>query len=365
MPLPWKVFRFGLPFCWWRYNVPGMTKRIRKALIFALLLSLATGYTFGQGSYRPEPDDFAAGESDGTQQMDKKTPRFWRRPAQSTPAEQLAYAQAQEAAGKLKSAERHYNVLVHHWHQSDEAPVAQFAYARLLYKRGRYDRAFREFQYMVQYFPGLFDYNEVLDYQLRIANHILGKRWATFGVFRGFESPERALPLFEAIIENAPNWERTPAIRLTIAMVYENAGEHDAAIKAYEAVIQAHPNRPEAQTAAYRQAVCLADLSDKSPRDERRSRDALSALASFLAAYPQSEQREDARQRLDNLKARLEEMYFQRARYYDEIEKRPTAALVSYRDFLKRFPGSDRAPAILERIAVLESLPGEGGAGRE
>ncbi len=328
---------------------------ILKKIVFSLLVLGMTGAAaLAQGSYRPEPDDFETSDADGPEKLDKKIPRFWRRPAQQTPAEQLAYAQAQEAAGHGKKAERHYNVLVHRWHQSEEAPVAQFAYARLLYERGRYERAFREFQYMVQFFSGHFDYNRVLDYQLRIGNHILGRRWGTFGVFPGFESPERALPLLEAIVVNAPAWEKTPAIRLTIAMVYENAGEHDAAIKAYEAVIQAHPGRTEAQTAAYRQAICLADLSEKSQRDERSCRDALSALASFQAAYPQSEHRADVQARLDSLKVRLEEMHYQRARYYDVIEKRPGAALVSYREFLKRFPGSDRAPAILERIAELE-----------
>ena len=327
---------------------------LNKTVFSVLLLGLAVGGAFAQGSYRPQADEFETNVSDGPQQLDKKTPRFWRRPAQQTPAEQLAYAQAQEAEGHLKRAERHYNVLVHRWHQSDEAPLAQFAYARLLYERGRYERAFREFQYMVQFFSGQFDYNQVLDYQLRIANQVFGKRWGTFGLFRGFESPERALPLLEAIIRNAPNWEKAPAIRLTIAMVYENAKEHDEAIKAYEAVIQAHPGSPEAQTAAYRQATCLADLSDKSPRDERCCRDALSALASFMAAYPRSENRPDAQEQLDRLKSRLEDMYYGRAHYYDKIEKRPGAALVSYREFLKRFPASDRAPAILERIGELE-----------
>ncbi len=338
-----------------------MINELKTTVFSMLVLVLTSGAAFAQGSYRPQADDFEAPATGGQQQIDKKTPSFWRRPAQSTPTEQLAYAQAQEVDGQLKRAERHYNALVHRWHQSEEALNAQFAYARLLYERGRYERAFREFQYMVQFFSGQFDYNQVLDYQLRIANQILGKRRGTFGIFRGFESPERALPLLEAIVKNAPNWEKAPAIRLNIAVVYENTGERDAAIKAYEAVVQAHPGSPEAQIAAYRQAACLADLSDKSPRDERRCRDALSALASFLAAYPQSESRAEAQERLDSLKSRLEEMYYQRARYYDKIEKRPQAALVSYREFLKRFPASDRTPAILERIKVLEQL-GETGS---
>ncbi len=335
-----------------------MMKILKKIVLSVLVLGWTSAAVLAQGSYSPDTDDFETTAGAGPEKLDKKVPRFWRRPAQQTPAEQLAYAQAQEAEGNGKKAERHYNVLVHRWHQSEEAPVAQLSYARLLYERGRYERAFREFQYMVQFFSGQFDYNMVLDYQFRIANHVLGKRWGTFGVFPGFESPERALPLLETIARNAPNWEKTPAIRMTIAMVYENDDEYDEAVKAYEAVIQAHPGRPEAQTAAYRQATCLADLSDKSPRDEKGCRDALSSLASFLAAYPQSENRAEAQARLDSLKVRLEDMHYQRARYYDLIEKRPSAALVSYREFLKRFPASDRAPAILERITELEQ-PGE------
>jgi outer membrane assembly lipoprotein YfiO len=331
-----------------------MTGFLGKTLLGALLLTVVANMAYAQGGYRPPEDDFESSSTSGLLKLEKKVPRFWRRPAKQSPAAQLAYAQEQESEGKLKRAGRQYNILVHRWHQSDEAPIAQFAYARLLYKDERYERAFQAFQYMVQYFPGQFDYNEVLDYQLRIANQLLGKRWATFGVFPGFESPERALPLLETIVDNAPNWEKTPAIRLTIAMVYENMKEYEDAITAYEAVIQAHPNRPEAQTAAYREAVCLTELSDKNPRDERRCRAALSSLASFLAAYPKSDRQEEAQASLDRLKLRLETMYYDRARYYDVIEKRPQAALVSYRQFLKQFPSSARSPEILERIETLE-----------
>lgn len=326
-----------------------ISKTIRVTLVLLLMVSAAVA----QQSYRPPEDDFETG-SDGPAKPDRKDGSFFRRPAKDSSASQLEYARELEEEGRLRRAANQYDALVHRWHFSEEAPAAQFAYARVLYERRRYERAFKEFQYMMHYFSGLFDFSAVLDYQLRIANHIMGRRWATFGVFPGFESQERSLPMLEAIIANAPNWEKTPAIRLMIGTIYENAKEREKAVEAYEAVFQHHPGSEEAQVAAFRKAFCLADLSDKSPRDEHRTREALSALTSFQVAYPQNENREEASRRVDTLKKRLEEMYYQRALYYDEIEKRPVSAMVGYREFIKQFPSSERAPAVMQRIEALD-----------
>jgi len=330
-----------------------MMNQISKTFRMILTLLLIASAAAAQQSYRPPADDFES-RSDGPAKPDKKDGSIFRRPAKETPADQLAYARSLEENGRLRRAGNQYDALVHRWHFSEEAPAAQFAYARVLYERRRYERAFKEFQYMMHFYSGLFDFSVVLDYQLRIANHIMGQRWATFGVFPGFEAQERALPLFEAIIANAPNWEKTPAIRLMIGTIYENTGEYIKAVAAFESVFQHHPGSEEAQVAAFRKAICLADLSDKSPRDERRCREALSAWASFLASYPRSENREEASRRMDGLKERLEEMYYQRALYYDAIEKRPVSALIGYREFIKQFPSSERTPAVMQRIETLD-----------
>jgi len=284
-------------------------------------LLLASSAVIAQQSHHPPGDNFET-RSESSEKLDKKSGSIFRRPAKDNPAQQLEYARELEENGHLRRAAKQYDALVHRWHFSEEAPVAQFAYARVLYERKRYERAFKEFQYLMQYFSGLFDFSAVLDDQLRIAN--------------------------------APNWEKAPEIRLMIGMIYENAKEHEKAVTAYESVFQHHPGTEAAQTAALRQALCLADLSDKSPRDERRCRGALSALASFQAAYPRSEKREETSTRMDTLKPRLEEMYYERACYYDKIEKRPKAAIISYREFIKQFPGSDRSSAIVRRIEELE-----------
>ncbi len=359
--LPKSVCKLGnsaadfsvLPFAVVADNVSGMMKSALTIFVFCSWAVLSTLPLSGQQSYPPTADEFTRPE--GPERLTRKSGSVFRRPARDTPGEQLGYARELEAVGRWRRASNQYDALVHRWHHAEEAPTAQLAYARLLYERRRYERAFKEFQYMVQFFPGLFDYGSVLDYQLRIANQAMGRRRATFGVFPGFESPERALPMLETIIANAPNGNETPSIRLTIGMIHEGTKDLDDAVKAYEAVIYHHPGSDAAKTATFRKAVCLADLSDKSPRDEQRCREAFSALVSFLGAYPQSEEREEAFRRMDTLKLRLQDVYYQRARYYDEIEKRPAAALISYREFLKQFPASPLAERVTQRIEALDA----------
>lgn len=325
-------------------------------LITTLFLAFSS-LVLGQTSFAPDDDMVGRPTSDASLDApSRKSGSVFRRPAKESPVEQWTHAKALESNGQLRRAASQYNALVHRWHQSEEAPQAQFAYARLLYERGRYERAFREFQYLVEFFPGDFEYDELLDYQLRIANHVMNRRRLTFGVFRGVESPERALPMLKTLINNAPTWHKTPELRLRVAMIHETSNDHLKAVEAFESVMQAHPMRPEAQTAAFRKALVLADLSDRYPRDERRLRQALSGLSSFVTSNPGHPERATAQERMEPLRSRLEDMVYERARYYDVIEKRHRSALIAYRDFVRNFPNAERLPEVRRRISELEQL---------
>ncbi len=328
-----------------------------KRTIYILMLCTAIGLVspiaWAQDSYRP--DNFEPpSATEKSDRIQRKRPGFFHRPKEDSAPEQFAYAADLEKRGRLRSAKSAYNDLVHRWHDSAEGPKAQLRIAHILYDQGKYNKAFKEFQYLVEYYSGRFKYNEVLDRQLRIANQIMGDRWGDILFLPGFEAPERALPLLEAIVANAPNWEKTAGVRLSIGLIYEEIGDLDEAIGAYADVEQHHAGTAEAENAAFRRCHCLYILSKKAPRDEKRCRDALSALASFLARYKQSEKQEEAEELLNILNKRLANMYFERARFYDEIAKRPESALIAYRDFLKRFPSSDKAQIAYARTEALK-----------
>ncbi len=286
----------------------------------------------------------------------RKRPSIFRRPQKDTPEEQFAFASQLDEKGRARATRGAYNALVHRWHNSTEAPQAQLRIAHILYDQGKYNKAFKAFQYLVEHYAGRFKYNDVLDHQLRIANHVIGDRWGDVLFLPGFEAPERALPLLEKIVVNAPNWEKTGGVRLSIGLIYEDLKDLEGAVNAYEKVEQYHPKTPQAENAAFRRGHCLYLLSEKAPRDERRCRTALSALASFLARYSQSEQKPEAEELLSALKLRLANMYYERARFYDDIANRPESALIAYRDFLKRFPSSEKAQDAYARIEALKEL---------
>jgi len=314
---------------------------------FCESLAIAQGYNHQDSS-------FDVSENLGSESDIKSHGWLFHHPDKESVEEQFVLSQEQENAGKLRSAKNSYNALIHEWHDTEEAVKAQSRLAHILFQQGKYKKAFKEFQYLIDHYVGQFKYNEAVDYQIKIANHVMGDRWGNVLFMPGFKAPERALPLFEQIIANAPNLAVTPAVRLKIAGLYEEMNNYENAIVVYDAVQQYHGLSVEAETALFRKAYCLYVLAEKAPRDEKRCRLALSAFASFISRYKMSPHRVDAEGYLEDLNIRLSDMYYKRALFYDEVKQRPESALIAYRDFLKKFPGSESAQAVYARIVELE-----------
>ncbi len=325
-------------------------------VISVVMLLLVCG-----GTAQIEDDDW--GTATETSVIRRKRPRFFRRPARETAAEQLAYAQTLEADGRLRAARRAYNALVHTWHDTREAAKAQMAYARLLKEAGRYNRAFDQFQYMIEHYPGEYGFVETLEYQFTLAEKIMNRRYMSWLFLPGYNAPERALPLLETITGNAPRWERTDEAYFMIGRIHENRKRYADAIAAYDVVQRRFPRGPFALEASFRRVDNLRRLALKYPRDEQLVRNALSACAGFLAGPGrQSEYRATVQGYLDELKAMLAGMHYERAVYYDRIARRPDSALLAYRDYIKRFPDGGDAANVRERIDELDAkveLPGD------
>ena len=287
---------------------------------------------------------------------------LFHRPARNSAAEQQAYAKSLADAGALRRARKQYNALVHSWPNAPEAVMAQETYARLLEDDHQYLEAFDEYQYLIDHFAGRFVFAPILERQFAIANHAMNRRRGAFLWFHGFSTRDAALPLFEQIVKNAPNWERTPESQFNIGAIHEQNGDHDLAVSAYEKVQFDYADSALAVGAAFRRAFCLYRLAKDAPRDEVSLRQALSALASFLRDYASDANAPMAEQYRDELSDRLAGMYYERAVFYDRLAGRPESALIAYRDFIKRFPISKQAMEAGERVQELEQRLGESAA---
>jgi outer membrane protein assembly factor BamD (BamD/ComL family) len=321
----------------------------------ALMMALLSGASLLQAQMPPSGPPAPASASRENKGTVKRGVHWYRHPARPTPIEQEAHALSLFKASRLRAAANAYQALVYAWPDSPQAATAQLALAGIQQARQRYNKAFDEYQYLIDNYAGTFNYIEVVEQQFQIANHLMSAKRGRFLIFPGFEAPERALPLFESIIRNAPSWEKAPLAQLNIGMIHEADHNPEEAIAAYEVLLNRYPGSQWAPGASYHQACCLEELSSDRLNDESALNAARSALVDFILTYPDSSGVPDARVRLDKLNIRRERMAFERAHFYDRLAKRPEAALPSYEDFVKRFPSSESIPLVRERIEILKS----------
>jgi len=306
---------------------------------------------------RGQEDDFAYDTEPALPR--RKDPKFLLRPAKHAPTEQLTYANALRGEGRTRKAMKQCEALVRTWHDSPEAAEAQFMHAELLEQDRQYVRAFDEYQYLIDNYAGSFDFSDVLDRQLRIANQVMSARHGGLFLFRGFSSPERAIPLFRKIAENGPRSDVAPQALFRLGLINEESNEMEEALKAYETVCQRYPGTDLAAEAAFRRAHCLYQRSIGRRRDENSAREALSALAGFVRDYPDNANAEQAERYRRELTEGLLRMYYERAEFYDKIAKRPESAIIAYSDFASKFPMSKLADKARERVKELERELGE------
>ena len=278
------------------------------------------------------------------------------KPSKKTSAEQFKWAQKLEAAGELRKATRAYRALVNTWPGSPEAPRAQLMVAFLLDKRGKTDEAFDEYQNLVTRFTGGYSYQAVIRRQFDIARQVMDRRRGKLLVFGGFKAPERAVPLFEKIVQNAPGAPFAPEAQYLIGRAYELSEQLELAVVAYMTAQHRYPASPWAEKASIGRARALVRLSEESPNDEEALDQAWAATIVFLNTFPNSDDVPVASAYRDSLLRRRAKAAYDKALFYDRLAKRPDAAWRSYDIFVRQFPNSEWTPIARARMDSLAPL---------
>lgn len=302
-------------------------------------------------------DSWSSPESPSTVHIEKtkikRGTHWYRYPNKPGAAEQEAFAYDLYRSGSLRRAANAYQALIYAWPDSPKAAPAQLALAKILQKRGHYEDAFNEYQYLIDNYPGQFNYVEVLELQFQIATYLMQAKTGQFLFLPGFESPERALPLFEKIIQNAPSWEKSPQAQFNIGRIHELNDDDEEAITAYETLQNRYPSSSWVSQASFRESYCLYRLADQRKNDENALNAARAALVDFIRSHPGSPDITQAEAYLLTLNTRRISMAYARAQFYDKLSRRPEAALLAYEDFVKNFPASELAATAQQRIDQL------------
>ncbi|MBU4200965.1 MAG: hypothetical protein KKE37_03130 [Verrucomicrobia bacterium] len=322
----------------------------------ALILALAVSLTL--------PQVVKAIEEPASEAKKKHQLSWWEsaRPSKPSPVSQLAYADDLRDAGRLIQASRQYRAITYAWPQSPEAAKAQYHYAQLLERRGKPTDAFNEYQYLLEAYAGFVPYEEVLERQYGIADRIATQP-RHFLIF-SYDAAEEAIPLFEKMIQNAPQWKRSVELQFRIARIYEKNGQYDLALDAYSLYQQKYPVSRLTESAAYGHGKCAYEYARENPNaiDLRQSAEAV--LLSFLERYPRSEMAGLTRTYLRELQMAQASTLYQQAQIYDRFSREVsdqkqlrllmTAARLCYQRVIDEYPLSRWAETARARISQVD-----------
>src|SRR5437588_4812182 len=273
-------------------------------------------------------------------------------------AQQL-YDKAQEAEkqGNMGRAIKAYTQLLKKHPKDALAPGATYRAAQLLEFEGDYMKAAMTYRWLVERYPSSPNFDEAIEAQFRIGEmYLSGKKIKMLGIPIG-TSMDRAVEIFAAIVRTAPFGRYTARAQFDIGLARQKQQANDAAIQAYQAVIDKFPNDPIAADAQYQIGYIWYEAARLGTYDQAATQNARTGFEDFLFRYPKSEKVQQARENLQRLQQKSTGDAMKVAKFYDK-GKAYRAAVIYYNEVIREHPGSTASAEAQKRIDQIRAKVG-------
>ena len=278
---------------------------------------------------------------------------------------------AQEAFEKkdfelaLKAAKR----VVQVWPLSDYAPQGEYLAARCYEGKKQDEKAFKEYQKLVEKYPKGTNYAEVSQRQFEIATRFLnGQRFKLFSYIPTFSSMDKTVKMFETVVKNGPFSDiaaqaqmdigaaRERQMRLFIDRLFSDRQTYEQAAKAYEMAADRYHDRPKiAADAMYKAGEAYTKQAQSAEYDQSTAGKAKNTFSDFATYFPDDKRVPEAQKTILKLRDEQARGYYEVAKYYEHGGK-PKAALIYYNEVVSQDPDSPYAAPSLKRITELKKL---------
>jgi outer membrane protein assembly factor BamD len=248
------------------------------------------------------------------------------------------------------------------WPLSDYAPRAQYLLGRCSEATHQDERAFKEYQKLIEKYPKAENYQEVLHRQFEIANRFLAGQWfKLWGFIPFFPSMDRTAGLFENVIKNGPYSEVAARAQMNVGAAREQqvsffnrVDPFREAVKAYERAADRYHDKPAiASEALFKAGFAYYKQAKKAEYDQSVAGQAISTFDDFITLYPDDPRAREAQSLKGALKTEQSRGSFEVARYYEK-KKRWQGALIYYNEAYLRDPNSQYAEQARQRIDAIK-----------
>lgn len=276
----------------------------------------------------------------------------WRR---ARAKEQLEVAQEALDKKDYDVAEKASRRVVSQWPASDYAPKAQYLIGRALEAQKKDEKAFKEYQKVIEKYPKIKEYEEVLQRQYEIANRFLGGQWfKLYGLIPFFPSMDKTADMYSRIIHNGPYSEVAPQAQLKIGAARERQKDYAAAVKAYGIAADRYHDHPKvAADALYKAGLAYSKSAQTAEYDRSAAGLAIASFTDFKTLYPDDSRVADADKIIGALKTEQARGDFEIAQFYEK-RKHWESARIYYNQVLLEDPNSPYAQTARERIDALK-----------
>ena len=266
--------------------------------------------------------------------------------------EQLQVAKeafAEERYGlSLKAARRTVNV----WPFSDYAPEAQYLVGRSLEAKGKDEAAFKSYQRVIERYPKLDNYDEIVERQFGIANRFLAGQWfRLWNTIPIYPSMDKTITLYEQIIKNGPFSDIAPKAQMNIAEAHKEKLNSDLemAAKAYEKAADRYSDKQIGVDALFALGETYRQMARKAEYDQSLASRAIATFTDFATLHPTDPRVSQAQEMVKGLRTEQARGSFNIARFYEKNRKWRAAAIY-YNDVVDKDPASSYAQEARERI---------------
>jgi len=265
-------------------------------------------------------------------------------------------ALAAQQQGNLGKALNGYRKITKKYPASDFAAQSLYNTAVIQFERQKLKKAFEAFQSILIFHPDFPQFNELIQYQFKIALAYADGEASRFLFVIPFRGLNRSIGYFEVVINNAPYSNLAPLALMNVALIHQYKGNTAEAIDALDRLINNYPSSLLADDAYLSLAETFATLVQGPEYDQGATREAISYFEDFLILFSQNEQLIRAEQGL----AEMEDVYARSklviGEYYFTHRRWFQAAEIFFNEAITIAPESQAAEGAREFLARIESI---------
>jgi outer membrane protein assembly factor BamD len=148
---------------------------------------------------------------------------------------------------------------------------------------------------------------------------------------------DKAIPLYEQLLTILKGQKSVDEIYYKYANAHFLNGSYELAAFYLRSFYNTYPSSPNAEQAAFDEAVCYLKQSPRYSLEQVATQKAMASFQDFVTRYPKSTKMEQANEKIDELRAKMRKKAYESAYLYYKIGQY-YAASVALTDFLKEYP---------------------------